>query len=84
MKRQEVLKLMADGWELASTSGIRDDGRVSLQQGGQGRGGKVVTVSRTVLEAMLRRGEVVKAEVPQSRHRFCRTIYRLSTGDKCD
>lgn len=76
MKQQEVLALMNDGWELYYGSGSRGDGSTRLQQGGAGRGGKAVTVSRTVLDALIRKG-LVETVPRTNREPFWRTRYRI-------
>lgn len=82
MKRTEALKLMAEGWELAVTRGVRGDARVSVQKGGAGRGGEVKTVSWAVYEAMRKRNEIVKVVEAEKDRKFWRDRYKLSrSGD---
>ena len=78
MKRVDVLKLMAEGWELGVSS-HGGDSRVSIQKGGQGRGGEARTVSWTVYEAMRNRGEI---EMVQPQEKYWLRKYRLVRIDK--
>ena len=77
MKRVEALKLMAEGWELGVVTSPYG-ASVTLQKGGQMRGGKTLTVSWTVYEAMRKRGEIVESGKPK----FWITLYKLSRADR--
>lgn len=77
MNRVTVLKLMAEGWELGVANDSRG-ARVSIQQGGQCKGGESRTVSWTVFAAMKKRGEIVRVQEPENQRKFWLTRYALS------
>lgn len=70
-KMLEVLKLMKEGWELASSNSMMDS-RTRLQKGGTGKGGEVKGIHSSTFWGLLQRGLIkrVKEDWPD-------TIYGL-------
>ena len=75
--QKEVLSLMSQGWELSQTIGL-NEGRCSLQEGGIGRGGKVIDIRATTVYKLEKEGYIEFIE------KFPNRIYKLTQieGDK--
>jgi len=58
IKQQEVLRLMANGWELGQ--GMDRDGRCWIQKGGLGMGGEAETVSNATLHSLWRKNLIIE------------------------
>jgi len=69
--QEEVLNLMANGWELGQSTTY--DGRSWLQQGGVGKGGKSKTISANTIHALFKR-----KLIHSKKYRFPHRTYTLT------
>lgn len=75
--QREVLRLMADGWELGSTGGFEP--RYWLQKGGLGKGGETKDIRSTTYLSLLGLGLI-----EQAAHKFPFVYYRLTEKGKSE
>lgn len=66
----EILRRMADGWQLVITVSMDGETSACLQYGGIGRGGEVKKYSTKIVEALISEGQIVETIVSPCRRRF--------------
>lgn len=76
--QREVLRLMADGWELCHSGGISPT--ISIQEGGAGKGGRSRSVRSDTWGGLLGRGLLIKA----GRGPGLGTVYKLTDTGKIE
>jgi len=69
-KQQQVIDLMQDGWQLGRDN--HNNGRSWLQKGGIGHGGESVSVSRSTVDSLEKKGLI------KSKWGFPMTIFSLA------
>ena len=67
--QQEILDLMANGWELSQSTGI--DSWWTIQKGGTGRGGETRTVSSATAYVLLDKGFIKMKSDGFPKRKYC-------------
>lgn len=83
-KQKEVLKLMADGWELGLDIGI--SGRYWMQQGGCGKGGESRNLHTNTIYFLIRKNMIsrTKREFPLEHYALTEEGRKVAESLKCN